>query len=293
MKPIYLIAIAILAFGCGEKNELTTKTKPLEEKRQEIKEEVKPKENSAENQLATKKSDQSLYDATLLGETEKVKKAIADGADVNTKGALHNAAVNALDTRDNEITELLIKNGADVNAEEVEDRDGIAYLKGSDTPYTGKVYGLYPNGHKEYETDFWNGKKDGIDTAWYENGNKKEEAIWKNGKQDGLQTRWYENGQKKNEANGKDGKMDGLWSEWYENGQKKVETNYKDGKEDGLMVGWHENGRKRFEGNMKNGKKDGVWTHWHKSGRKSMESHYKDGVGSDVKAWRATGELIE
>ena len=30
-----------------------------------------------------------------------------------------------------------------VNAEEVEDRDGIAYLKGSDTPYTGKVYGFY------------------------------------------------------------------------------------------------------------------------------------------------------
>ena len=36
-----------------------------------------------------------------------------------------------------------------VNAEEVEDRDGIAYLKGSDTPYTGKVYGLYPKGHRK------------------------------------------------------------------------------------------------------------------------------------------------
>ena len=35
---------------------------------------------------------------------------------MNTKGVLHNAAVNALDTRDNEITELLIKKGADVNA---------------------------------------------------------------------------------------------------------------------------------------------------------------------------------
>ena len=116
MKSIYLIAFAILAFGCGEKNEPTTKTKPLEEKQQEVKEEVQPEENSAETQPATTETDQSLYDATLLGETEKVKKAIADGADVNTKGVLHNAAVNALDTRDNEITELLIKKGADVNA---------------------------------------------------------------------------------------------------------------------------------------------------------------------------------
>ncbi|MFL2435334.1 MAG: hypothetical protein ACJ0IZ_02330, partial [Verrucomicrobiales bacterium] len=97
MKSIYLIAIAILAFGCGEKNEPATKTKPLEEKQQEVKEEVQPEENSAETQPATTETDQSLYDATLLGETEKVKQAIADGADVNTKGAFVNAVVGSLD----------------------------------------------------------------------------------------------------------------------------------------------------------------------------------------------------
>jgi len=138
-----------------------------------------------------------------------------------------------------------------VSEDEVERREDITYLKGSDTPYTGKVYQLYPNGQKEYEADFWNGKEDGLQTEWYENGQKKEEGIWKNGEQDVLQTRWYENGQKKNEANGKDGKMDGLWSEWYENGQKKVETNYKDGKMDGLVVEWHENGQKKGEATFK------------------------------------------
>ena len=129
MKSIFLIAIGILAFGCGEKNEPTTKTKPLEEKRQEIKEEVKPKENSAENQLATKKSDQSLYDATLLGETEKVKQAIADGADVNTKGALHNAVVASLDSGDNEIVEMFISNGANVNAKDDEGLTALDIIK--------------------------------------------------------------------------------------------------------------------------------------------------------------------
>ena len=130
-----------------------------------------------------------------------------------------------------------------VNAEEVEDRDGIAYLKGSDTPYTGKVYGFYPNGKKEYETDFWNGKEDGIDTVWYENGNKKEEGNWMNGERDGIWAKWYENGQKKMQGYFKDGKQDGLQTRWYENGQKKNEANGKDGKMDGLWSEWYENGR--------------------------------------------------
>ena len=155
-----------------------------------------------------------------------------------------------------------------IDCNELEFREDIAYLKGSDNPYTGKYFA------------FWN------------NGNKNK-GNYKDGKKEGLQTYWHKNGQKKVEENYKNGKQDGLTVWWHENGQKSSEVNYKDGKQEGLNVGWHSNGRKRFEGNMKNGKKDGVWTHWHKSGRKSMESHYKDGVGSDVKAWRVTGELIE
>ena len=156
-----------------------------------------------------------------------------------------------------------------VNAEEVEDRDGIAYLKGSDTPYTGKVYVLYPNGQKEYETNYKDGKADGLQTEWYENGQNKEEITFKNGEPDVLQTRWYENGQKKNEANIKDGKLDGLWSEWYENGQKKGETNYKDGKGDGLALEWHENGQKKAEATL------------------------KDNEGISIKLWNSKGEPVD
>ena len=109
-----LLPLLIVLDGCSKGPVVVTESEGKQQ--QEVKEEVQPEENSAETQPATTETDQSLYDATLLGETEKVKKAIADGADVNTKGVLHNAAVNALDTRDNEITELLIKKGADVNA---------------------------------------------------------------------------------------------------------------------------------------------------------------------------------
>ena len=93
-----------------------------------------------------------------------------------------------------------------VNQDELERREGIMYLKGSDTPYTGKSFTLWQNGQKQFERNY------------------------KDGKQDGLQTRWYENGKKKGEANAKDGEPHGLVLQWHENGQKKFEGNFKDGK---------------------------------------------------------------
>ena len=113
-----------------------------------------------------------------------------------------------------------------VKEEELEIREGIKYLKGSDTPYTGKIYKLY------------------------ENGQKKAEANFKDGKRDGLELQWYENGQKQFEANFKDGKPDGLNLGWHENGQKSGEANFKDGKPNGVMVLWHENGQKSQEGKV-------------------------------------------
>ena len=94
-----------------------------------------------------------------------------------------------------------------VNWEETEEREGIMYLKGSDTPYTGKTFG------------FW------------ENGQKRSEQNFKDGERDGLYVKWYEDGQKRREINYKDGKANGLWVWWYKNGQKKSEANYKDGKQ--------------------------------------------------------------
>ncbi|MDB4711153.1 hypothetical protein OAF35_00625 [Verrucomicrobiales bacterium] len=44
MKSLLLIAITILAVGCGGKNEPVAVTKPVEEKQQEVKEEVKPED---------------------------------------------------------------------------------------------------------------------------------------------------------------------------------------------------------------------------------------------------------
>ncbi|MFL2480368.1 MAG: PDZ domain-containing protein [Verrucomicrobiales bacterium] len=128
---------------------------------------------------------------------------------------------------------------------EREDLGRIAYLKGSDTPYTGKFYSLYPSGQKEAEGNLKDGKPDGVSVGWNKNGQKKGEGNWKDGKPDGLFVRWHEDGQKKSEVNYKNGKKDGLYVEWHENGQKEEEGNYKDGKREGLYVGWYEDGQKR------------------------------------------------
>ena len=57
-----------------------------------------------------------------------------------------------------------------VNVEELEEREYISYLKGSDTPYTGKAFTIYNNG--KMETNFKDGKEHGLKTMLYKTGRK-------------------------------------------------------------------------------------------------------------------------
>ena len=119
-------------------------------------------------------------------------------------GKVFEVPANKLSKEDNEFISSLAKPEG-VNVEKIEERKGIIYLKGSDTPYTGKVFTLFGNGQKLSE------------------------GNWKDGKKEGLSVVWHENGQKKLEGNYKDGEMYGLWTLRHENGQKAEERNYKDG----------------------------------------------------------------
>ena len=93
-----------------------------------------------------------------------------------------------------------------VNYDELEEREGIRYLKGSGNPYTGKTFVLHENGQKKGEGAYKDGKKDGLWLEWYSNGQKMWKINYKNDKLDGLLLRWHENGQKSWEGNWKDGK---------------------------------------------------------------------------------------
>ena len=180
-----------------------------------------------------------------------------------------------------------------INVEKLEEREGIIYLKGSDTPYTGKAFILEENGNMMSEENFKNGKPEGLQLRWHANGQKKSEVNYKDGKEDGLAVGWYEGGQKQGAVTYKDGKYDGLMRLLYKNGQKKSEVNYKDGKEDGLAVAWYENGKKQGEANFKNGKQDGLAVMWHKNGQKMNEGTYKDGEIVSEKYWNSKGEPVD
>ena len=90
----------------------------------------------------------------------------------------------------------------------------IFFIKGSDTPYTGKSFELYDNGQKQWEGNWKDGKEEGLFTWWYRNEKKLMGRHYKNGKKDGLELFWHENGQKKSEANFKNGKLisDKYWN---------------------------------------------------------------------------------
>ena len=96
----------------------------------------------------------------------------------------------------------------------------LFYLKGADTPFTGKAFMLYKNGKKRKEGKFKDGKRDGPITAWHENGQKLRKANYKDGKRDGLEAHWHENGKKKSEVNWKDGiKVEGSAKYWNSKGE--------------------------------------------------------------------------
>ena len=214
-----------------------------------------------------------------------------------------------------------------VNVEELEEREGIYYLVGSDTPYTGKVFLFHEKGQKSGEINVKNGREDGLSVSWHENGQKKVEVNFKDGLQNGLAIGWYDNGQKESERNFKDGVEISVkyWNSkgvegvndkaleirkggimylegsdtpytgkvflFHENGQKEMKGNYKDGKKDGLDVSWYENGQKWSETNWKDGKEDGLHVWWYDNGQKSMEQNYKKGWREGLfVSWHENGQ---
>ena len=110
-----------------------------------------------------------------------------------------------------------------VNQDELEEREGIIYLKDSDTLYTGKAYELYENGVKKGEINYKDGKIDGLGSQWYENGVKQQSEVnYKDGRLNGLVTGWHENGQKKGEVTYKDDEM--ISAKWWNSKGEPVDS---------------------------------------------------------------------
>jgi len=95
----------------------------------------------------------------------------------------------------------------------------------------------------------------GIGLGNYENGQLQYESNYKDGKKDGLMKRWYKNGSVHYEKNYKDGEMDGLQKLFHKNGQLDMRGNYTDGERDGVFKYYSENGQLKYEKKYKNGER--------------------------------------
>lgn len=125
----------------------------------------------------------------------------------------------------------------------LENRNGLKYEINSETPFTGKYITYYNNGQKKTESNFTDGKENGLVTWWYENGQKELEENYKFGKKTGLRIEWYENGRKRREQIYKYDKRDGLMITWDNNGNITGMETYKNdvlAKKAGLKYGLYQ-----------------------------------------------------
>ncbi len=202
----------------------------------------------------------------------------------------------------------------------VEIREGYYHKIGDDLGITGVVYenfsddtpkvelhlkygvqhGPYTEwyeetGSKRYQSEYYQGKQEGVTTFWYPSGKMKSQSSYKAGLQHGLATFWYESGQVKSEGVWHGGQRLGVRTEWHENGKKMSEIYYLNGKPDGTGTAWHPTGAKRMEGTWTNGYKTGTYTEWHENGQKSKQAEYDDqGIQvGDIKYWDSEGEEYE
>lgn len=128
----------------------------------------------------------------------------------------------------------------------------IYFLKSTHTPYTGTAVS-WNNGKKVIETQYVNGKVDGVEILFFANGTIETKSEYKEGKFNGTMTSYFSNGNLKS-------------TEIYVN-------DYKNGK----SVYYYPFGGKEKEGNYENCFEVGKWIFWNEAGQKVSEKEYKMG----------------
>ena len=129
-------------------------------------------------------------------------------------------------------------------------REGLAYRKGTDVPFTGKT-----TGKKQWS--FKDGKRDGPSIEYYDNGQLQLKANYKDWKQIGPYIEYHKNGQLWNKGTFKNDEMEGPWVSYLENGQLRSKGTYKNGYKDGPWVSYKKDGTvwEEYTGTYKNGLK--------------------------------------
>ena len=97
---------------------------------------------------------------------------------------------------------------------ELSTKDGIAYKKGEDKPYSGTVFSKHKNDKRKEEVTYQDGKLNGPFKIWSEFGLPQLEGSWMDGKKNGAWTEYYENGEKHFSGEYINEEESGLWTRY-------------------------------------------------------------------------------
>ncbi len=179
-----------------------------------------------------------------------------------------------------------------INYDQLEKRSRVAYLKGTDTPFSGTAKSFYKNGAVKNDITFAEGLKEGNYKVFYESGKIKSVKLYKQNKLEGEVIVWYETGQFERKVMFSSDKKNGLFQSWYENGQIKSKGLYINNKKTGIHTGWYDNGNKESEGNFVDDSEDGTHSAWYENGQLASQIIYKAGEKGDMKYWTKEGKLM-
>ena len=231
MKPlrllVLLVSLPLLLGGCGEKP--VAEVKPVEEKQDEVEEEVKPafKEGLDGLDMSRLSTIGNFFtyprDAPYTGRAfslyphtgqKEYKGSFREGR----RDGLHTywypngqkqieftfdhgkqlsfKSWNEQGELETSLNETYFTPVGTANlAELATDNEGRLCYKIDKNPYSGKVYEFHFSGRKERESNYKDGKRYGLDIGWHENGKKQWEANYKDGKAEGSAKYWNSKGE--------------------------------------------------------------------------------------------------
>src|SRR5687768_6254761 len=127
------------------------------------------------------------------------------------------------------------------NINDLQNKGGTWFAKGSEIPYTGTFVEYFGNGSLQGTGAFKKGLPDGLRVQYYEN--KKSETTYSSGVKDGPSTDYHENGKISQEGIYKAGKTEGSWKIYYPGGQLKAVLTFVKGVEKGDYFEYSEAGK--------------------------------------------------
>ena len=150
----------------------------------------------------------------------------------------------------------------------ITDNSGHFFIKGANTPFTGKDTDFYANG-LEFEQKTY---VDGVlrkEFSWDKQGRKKTVKLFTT-----------------------EGKLKD-YIIWYANGRKQYEEIFSDDQKTGVIAGWNTQGNLQFEKHLGNGQLNGAMTEWYTNGQKMRQENRIDGkqVGQ-IERWDKSGNKL-